>query len=99
MNHAWGSVTYDYCHLRWTSDAGSDAFQSLSVSGQRPRDLHRRGRQLVYVSAVQFRATRVTHGMIGSSVGRATCPAKDAALTVNGGVITREDPAVTNKQA
>lgn len=78
----------------------SNAFQSLSVSAQRSaRDLHRRRRQLVYVSAVQFRATRVTHGMIGSSVGRATCPAKDAALTVNGGVITREDPAVTNKQA
>lgn len=53
----------------------------------------------MYVAAVQFRATRVTHVMIGSSVGRATCPVKDAALTVNGGVITREDPAVTNKQA
>lgn len=53
----------------------------------------------MYVSAAQFRATRVTHGMIGSSVGRATCPVKDAALTVNGGVITREDLRGTNKQA
>lgn len=52
-----------------------------------------RERQLVFLWC-NFTATRVTHGMIGSSDGRATCLAKDAALTVNGGVITREDPAV-----
>lgn len=56
------------------------------------QSVHRK-RQLVSLWC-NFAATRVTHGMIGSSDGRATCLAKDAALTVNGGVITREDPAV-----